>query len=149
MCSSSSTAERVMTFIPLHADTMTTETPDQTTQEAGFRRTDGSTRRPRIAVIGTGGTFAMQARHRFDWIEYGDSGVVLPIDALIEQLGALDLAVEILPVPFRMLGSTAMTPSALAELAALIARTARTDPSIDGFIVTHGTATLEETAWFL
>jgi L-asparaginase len=105
--------------------------------------------RPRIAVIGTGGTFAMQARHRFDWIEYGDSGVVLPIDALIEQLGALDLAVEILPVPFRMLGSTAITPSDWVELAALIARTVRTDPLIDGIIVTHGTATLEETAWFL
>jgi L-asparaginase len=106
-------------------------------------------KRPRIAVIGTGGTFAMQARHRFDWIEYGDSGVVLPIDALIEQLGTLDLEVEILAVPFRMLGSTAITPSDWVELAALIARTARIDPSIDGIIVTHGTATLEETAWFL
>ncbi|WP_429481745.1 asparaginase [Paraburkholderia youngii] len=31
----------------------------------------------------------------------------------------------------------------------MIRRTALADPSITGFIVTHGTATLEETAWFL
>ena len=40
--------------------------------------------RPRIAVIGTGGTFAMHGRHRFDWIEYADSGVIHPIDDLTE-----------------------------------------------------------------
>lgn len=137
-----------MTSTTLRAGATKTQAPEQAAQ-AGIRPPSGSGPRPRIAVIGTGGTFAMQARHRFDWIEYGDSGVVLPIDALIEQLGALDLAVDILPVPFRMLGSTAITPSDWVELAALIAHTARTDPSIDGFIVTHGTATLEETAWFL
>lgn len=103
----------------------------------------------KIAVIGTGGTFAMQGRHRFDWVEYGESGIVHPIDTLIEQLGALDLPAEIVSVPFRALGSTAIVPSDWLELARLIGHTARTDPSICGFVVTHGTATLEETAWFL
>jgi L-asparaginase len=104
---------------------------------------------PRIAVIGTGGTFAMQARHRFDWVEYGDSGVVLPIEHLLEQIGGLDVPAEIVPITFRSVGSTAITPDDWRELALLIAGTVRRDPSIDGFVITHGTATLEETAWFL
>ncbi|WP_306391930.1 asparaginase [Telluria beijingensis] len=106
-------------------------------------------RRPRIAVVGTGGTFAMQARHAFDWVEYGESGVIHPIDALIPQIDGLGLDVDIVPVGFRMIGSTGIVPQDWVELARLIADTARADDTIDGFVVTHGTATLEETAWFL
>ncbi|WP_454754293.1 asparaginase [Cupriavidus necator] len=108
--------------------------------------------RPRIAVIGTGGTFAMHARHRFDWVEYSESGVVHPIAKLLDDLGNLgDVAdaVELVPVPFRALGSTGITPADWLALARLIGETARRDPGLAGFVVTHGTATLEETAWFV
>lgn len=105
--------------------------------------------RARVAVIGTGGTFAMHGRGPFDWVEYGESGIVRPITELIDMLGSLEVDVEILPVPFRALPSTGITPEDWLGLAQLIARTANEDPSIDGFVVTHGTATLEETAWFL
>jgi L-asparaginase len=108
-----------------------------------------ATRRPRVAVIGTGGTFAMHARHAFDWIEYGESGVVHPIEALVPQLEHLGLDVDTVPISFRMIGSTGIVPQDWVELAALIEQTAREDDRIDGFVVTHGTATLEETAWFL
>jgi L-asparaginase len=105
--------------------------------------------RPKIAVIGTGGTFAMQARDPFDWVEYSESGVVLPIDHLLEQLGEVAPHIECIPVPFRALGSTAITPVDWLELARLIERTARDYPDIEGFVITHGTATMEETAYFL
>lgn len=106
-------------------------------------------KRPRIAVIGTGGTFAMHARHRFDWVEYGDSGVIHPIDHLLAQLGEIAPHVELVQIPFRALGSTAIGPADWLALARLIQDTAASDTTLDGFIVTHGTATLEETAWFL
>lgn len=112
----------------------------------------GAGARPRIAVIGTGGTFAMHARHRFDWVEYSESGVVHAIDRLLEDLGDLggvSDAVELVPVPFRALGSTGITPADWLALARLIRDTAQRDPGLSGFVVTHGTATLEETAWFL
>lgn len=108
--------------------------------------------RPRIAVIGTGGTFAMHARHRFDWVEYSESGVVHPIEQLLDDLdglGEVADGVELVPVPFRALGSTGITPADWLALARLITETARRDPGLAGFVVTHGTATLEETAWFL
>lgn len=106
-------------------------------------------KRPRIAVIGTGGTFAMHGRHRFDWIEYADSGVIHPIDDLLQRLGELVPHVEIVSVPFRSLGSVSIGPRDWLELATLIRDTAASDPALTGFVITHGTATLEETAWFL
>ncbi|WP_233836702.1 asparaginase [Paraburkholderia sp. ZP32-5] len=106
-------------------------------------------RKPRVAVIGTGGTFAMHARDPFDWVEYADSGIVHPIGHLLETLGELAPGVEIVPIDFRSLGSVAIQPTDWLELARLIDRSAKADPSITGFVVTHGTATMEETAWFL
>jgi L-asparaginase len=108
-----------------------------------------STPRAKIAVIGTGGTFAMQARHAFDWVEYGESQIVLPIDTLIDDLGDLAPEIDLLPIPFRALGSVAITPADWLEMARLIETTAAENPDLDGFVITHGTATLEETAYFL
>lgn len=105
--------------------------------------------RPRVALIGTGGTIAMHGRHGFDWIEYGESGIFHPVEHLMQQIGALDLAIDVVPVPFRAIGSTGITPRDWLELARLIQRTAASDPTLAGFVVTHGTATLEETSWFL
>ncbi|HSV78929.1 MAG TPA: asparaginase [Ramlibacter sp.] len=110
---------------------------------------DPTRARPRIAVIGTGGTFAMAARHAFDWVEYSESGVIRDIDALLRDLDALDLPVEIVAVPFRTLPSTGVTPADWLALARLIDEVAASEQAPDGFVVTHGTATLEETAWFL
>jgi len=114
--------------------------------------TSGPQVRKRVAVIGTGGTFAMRARHPFDWVEYGESGIVTGINQLLADFGDLgDVAdsVELVPVTFRALGSTGITPQDWMELAQLILDTLNEQPTIDGFIITHGTATLEETAWFL
>ncbi|MEZ2742199.1 asparaginase [Paenalcaligenes hominis] len=103
----------------------------------------------RVAVIGTGGTFAMYGRHEFDWVEYSESGIVRPIEELIAMLGELTTAVEIVPISFRLLGSTGIVPQDWLELAQLIIHTAKNDPTLTRFVITHGTATLEETAWFL
>ena len=108
-----------------------------------------SSKQAKVAVIGTGGTFAMQARHAFDWVEYSESQIVLPIDTLIDQLGELAPEIELLPIPFRALGSVSITPNDWLELARLIESTAAAHPELDGFVITHGTATLEETAYFL
>src|SRR5207249_7358568 len=59
------------------------------------------------------------------------------------------LVAEPLPVTFRQVGSTAIGPADWLELRALIHHTAADDPTIAGFIIPHGTATLEETAFFL
>lgn len=97
----------------------------------------------RIAIVGTGGTFAMEARHPFDWVEYGESGIVRPIADLLEGATA-GLDVALAPVDFRALGSTGITPADWLDLARLVQGI-----EADGCVITHGTATLEETAFFL
>jgi len=53
------------------------------------------------------------------------------------------------PVTFRQVGSTEIGLDEWVELRALIHRIARADPMVAGFVIPHGTATLEETAFFL
>src|SRR5262249_3493728 len=56
---------------------------------------------------------------------------------------------EVVPVPFRSVGSTAIGPPEWLELVATIHRLAKERPDLAGFVIPHGTATLEETAYFL
>jgi L-asparaginase len=53
------------------------------------------------------------------------------------------------PVTFRQVGSTEIGPKEWVELRELIHRITRDDPEVGGFVIAHGTATLEETAFFL
>jgi L-asparaginase len=99
----------------------------------------------RIAVIGAGGTIAMVGRHAYDWVEYGDSGIVRDVHEVVREMGELLPGIEWEPISFRMLGSTGITPADWLELSQKIAGLS----GYDGVVVTHGTATLEETAYFL
>ncbi len=101
-----------------------------------------------VAIIGAGGTIAMEGVHPFDWVDYGDSGIINPVDVVVSRmdLGLTDIAYR--PEPFRMLPGTAMRASDWFELQALVQRL-NGDPEVRGIVITHGTATLEETAFFL
>ncbi|EAQ02376.1 Asparaginase/glutaminase [Pseudooceanicola batsensis HTCC2597] len=99
-------------------------------------------------MIGAGGTIAMEGAHPFDWVDYGDTGRINPVDRIVEamDLGLDGIALEL--VPFRMLPSTGITVEDWIDLAARVKELDRQN-SIAGIVVTHGTATLEETAFFL
>ncbi|WP_068079764.1 asparaginase [Novosphingobium rosa] len=103
---------------------------------------------PRVALIGTGGTFAMVGRHDFDWVEYGESGIVQPIDALVGAARGWGLA-DLRTVDFRQLGSTGITPGDWLDLYRLLRGLGTGTGAPEGCVITHGTATLEETAFFL
>ena len=53
------------------------------------------------------------------------------------------------PVRLRAMPSTAIGPAEWLEINTKIHDLVEEDPSLDGIVVTHGTATLEETAYFL
>lgn len=102
----------------------------------------------RIAVLGAGGTIAMEGAHPFDWVDYGDTGIINPVDRVIAAMEFGLPGVEVVPVPVRMLPGTGIMAADWVGLAAAIAETAGAG-GFDGIVVTHGTATLEETAFFL
>src|SRR5438270_10780267 len=104
---------------------------------------------PRIAVIGTGGTISSLGDGSLDVLDYPEFGQKLSCEALLERFPATRLVAEPVPITFRQVGSTAIGPADWLELRALIQRTAAADPGLAGFVIPHGTATLEETAFFL
>jgi L-asparaginase len=104
---------------------------------------------PRIAVIGTGGTISSLGASSLDVLDYPDFGQKLSCEALLDRFPETRLVAEPVPITFRQVGSTTIGPADWLELRALIHRTAAADPAIAGFVIPHGTATLEETAFFL
>src|SRR5438552_3231739 len=104
---------------------------------------------PRIAVIGTGGTISSLGAGSLDVLDYPEFGQKLTSEALLDRFPETRQVAEPVPITFRQVGSTAIGPKDWLELRALIHRTAGEDPGLAGFVIPHGTATLEETAFFL
>ena len=104
---------------------------------------------PRIAVIGTGGTISSLGASSLDVLDYPDFGQKLTCEALLDRFPETRLVADPLPVTFRQVGSTDIGPRDWLEIRALIHRLAAEEPAIAGFVIPHGTATLEETAFFL
>ena len=104
---------------------------------------------PRIAVIGTGGTISGVGRDRLDFYEYGTSGRFMHVDELIAGTPELAQMAEIVPIRYKNVGSGEIGPVDWLALLNIIHQTVKDDPQVAGIVVTHGTATLEETAYFL
>lgn len=104
---------------------------------------------PKVVVIGTGGTISFDGRHGLDTYEYVEFGVRHDIGDVLARFPALDGLAEIQPVSFRRLSSSAVSPRDWIDLAVKIDELASGPNAPAGIVVTHGTATLEETAYFL
>ena len=105
--------------------------------------------KPIIAAIGCGGTISSLGQDSTDVLDYPDFGSKLAIEYVVARVAELASLAEVIAVPFRSVGSTAIGPPEWLELAATIHRLAAERPEISGFVLPHGTATLEETAYFL
>jgi L-asparaginase len=68
---------------------------------------------------------------------------------LIDRFPETRLVADPVPVTFRQVGSTDIGPKDWIEIRSLIHRITRDEPAVAGFVIAHGTATLEETAFFL
>jgi L-asparaginase len=104
---------------------------------------------PRIAVVGTGGTISSLGNGSLDVLDYPDFGQKLTSEALLDKFPETRRVAEPVPLTYRQVGSTALGPEDWLELRRMIHQIARDDPSIAGFVIPHGTATLEETGFFL
>ncbi|GGE38209.1 L-asparaginase 2 [Agaricicola taiwanensis] len=105
-----------------------------------------STTKPRIAIIGTGGTISSLGTHSLEVLDYPEVSRKMEPDEAIERVPEAAQFADLTPLPFRAVGSTKIGPQDWIELANLIKTNAA---EMDGFVILHGTATLEETAYFL
>ena len=104
---------------------------------------------PRIAVIGTGGTISSVGRDSLDIATYADTGEKYQVDELLARFPEAVRVAEPVPVRYRAVGSRAIGPAEWLELHRLIHDTAAAERNIAGVVLTHGTSTLEESAYFL
>jgi L-asparaginase len=103
----------------------------------------------RVALIGTGGTISSIGRDSLDLWEYMDTSRKAEPVELLQRFPEVAGAAEIIPVGFRSVGSTAIGPAEWLALTAAVHDAVGREAPLDGLAITHGTATLEETAYFL
>jgi L-asparaginase len=106
-------------------------------------------RKPRIAFLGTGGTISFTGRDSLDTWEYMDYGDRQSVTEILARFPEVEANAEIIPFNVRQVSSSGIVPDDWLALAAKIREVDATRDDIDGIVVTHGTATLEETAYFL
>lgn len=99
-----------------------------------------------IVILATGGTIAGKASSSTHTANY-QSGVV-SINELLREIGPLEGVAQITSEQIAQIDSSDMTPELWLTLATRINELLR-KPDIDGIVLTHGTDTLEETAYFL
>ncbi len=101
---------------------------------------------PGVALFTTGGTIQSKGAHRQKLMEYSD-GRVTPQE-LLDDLPELKGIARIDVTEISNIGSGGMNAGLQLKLAKAI-NAALARPNVSGAVVTHGTGTLEETAYFL
>jgi L-asparaginase len=104
--------------------------------------------RPRVAVITTGGTIDSVGVDRLDLAWYTEANRRLGPGELLASVPEIHDVARVEEVPFRRLPSHALRSVDWLDLCRLVQRLFD-DDAADGVVVTHGTNTLEETAYFL
>jgi L-asparaginase len=103
---------------------------------------------PRVALIITGGTIDSVGKDRLDLAWYIEAGKRLNTGELLDQLPELKSIARVEEVPFRRLPSHALVDKDWLDLVRTIDQIFDGDKA-DGIVITHGTNTIEETAYFL
>ena len=93
---------------------------------------------PRVLIVTTGGTIATPT-----------ASATAPGQSLVDSVQGLEKTAKISVDEFDRIPSSEMTPDKWLRLAKLINESMRADQSLTGVVITHGTDTMEETAYFL
>ncbi len=93
--------------------------------------------KPHVHVIATGGTISNAADGRITG------------EAIVESVPGIDAVARMTVEQFSNVASSRVTPDMWLRLSKRIATLFREQPDLRGVVVTHGTDTMEETAFFL
>lgn len=104
--------------------------------------------RRRVALIATGGTIDSVGADRLDLAWYIEAGKRLGPGELLRQIPEANAIAHVQEVQFRRVVSHGLVVQDWLDLVRLIHEIFEADRA-DGLVITHGTNTLEETAYFL
>ena len=105
--------------------------------------------RPIVRVIGTGGSIAGVGPDRMDFILYPEIGDHITIQQSLDRVPEIQDFAEVRSEDLVSVGSTAIGAAQWLGLARRINAIFKDETDVAGVAVTHGTATLEETSYFL
>jgi L-asparaginase len=105
--------------------------------------------RPVVHVLATGGSISGLGADRLDFVAYPESGRRLSIEELLARIPEAGDLAELRAENFIRTGSSSIGPAQWLQLAQRINALFGGPQAPQGVVLTHGTATLEETAYFL
>ena len=108
-----------------------------------------TTAKPTIRVIGTGGSIAGIGPDRMDYIRYGELNALLTIQQSLDRVPEVHDIANVRSEDLISVGSNLIGPTEWLLLSRRVNEVFREETDVAGVVVTHGTATLEETAYFL
>ena len=108
-----------------------------------------STAKPTVRVIGTGGSIAGVGPDRMDYTVYPELDQHLTIQQSLDRVPEINDIATVRSENLVSVGSTAIGPAEWFQLTRRINQVLTEETDVHGVAVTHGTATLEETAYFL
>lgn len=102
---------------------------------------------PKVNIVATGGSIAGIGPNRLDYVLYPELGEHLTIAQSLDRIPEVASIAQVEAEDFISVGSTAIGPQEWLRLSQRINQALAGNTA--GVVVTHGTATLEETAYFL
>ncbi len=100
--------------------------------------------KPKVHILGTGGSISGIGPHRLDYTLYPDSGRKLTVAQLLERIPEAREIADLSGEDVLQVGSLSIGPAEWLD----IHKEIEESPAA-GIVITHGTATLEESAYFL
>lgn len=105
--------------------------------------------KPKIAFIGTGGTISSLGRDPLDILDYGLAENRMQAAEIVAMFPTVHEVAEVIPVAFDNIVSHNIYFDAWKRLVLLCDTLVADTPDLAGIVIGHGTASMEETAYFL
>lgn len=105
--------------------------------------------KPKVAFIGTGGTLSSLGTGPLDIIDYTATDQRMHAGEILDRFPEVHDVAEVIPVRYRNVPSYDLFFPEWKELVTLCAQLVAETPDLAGIVIGHGTASMEETAYFL
>lgn len=115
-------------------------------QSVAFAAGTNTAKKPNIVILATGGTIAGAGVSNTTTVGY--TSAVTAVDKLISNVPELQNVASVRGEQIAQVGSESMTTQIWLKLAKRVNQLLAQD-NVDGIVITHGTDTMEETAYFL